>query len=159
MATTSQNLASSVAATITIASLANAGGRASTAIDNSTVKCTSADIFVKIKTNAAGTSATGYIDVYLVRSEDGSTWDDQYVGTTQQYSGTDAAFVPTNSTKIGIISATANSSIYQGVFNTAMFGELPRKFCIGLVNNSGAALDSTAGNHAVTVTLKKYDIA
>lgn len=159
MATTTQNYGTSTAATITIASLANGSGRASTAIDNTTAKCTSADIFVKIKTNAAGTSATGYIDVYLVRSEDGSTWDDQYVGTTQQYSGTDAAFAPTNSTKIGIISAVANSSIYQGIFNTSIFGELPRKFAICLVNNSGAALDSTAGNHAVTVTLKKYDIA
>ena len=152
MATTTQNFGTSAAATITIASLANAGGRASTAIDNSTTKCTSADIFVKIKTAAASTSATGYVDVYLVRSEDGSTYDDAFAGT-------DGAYTPVNATKIGIISAVANSTTYQAVFNTAMFGELPRKFCVGLVNNTGATLSATAGDHAVTVTLKKYDIS
>ena len=152
MATTTQNFGTSAAATITIASLANAGGRASTAIDNSTTKCTSADIFVKIKTAAASTSATGYVDVYLVRSEDGSTYDDAFAGT-------DGAYTPVNATKIGIISAVANSTTYQAVFNTAMFGELPRKFCVGLVNNTGATLSATAGDHAVTVTLKKFDIA
>lgn len=152
MSTISQNLGTSTAATITIASLANAGGRASTAIDNSTAKCTSADIMVKIKTGASSTSATGYVDVYLVRSEDGTNYDDAF-------SGTDGAYTPVNATKIGIISAVANATTYVGIFNTAMFGELPRKFCIGLVNNSGAALDSTAGNHALSYTLKNFTVA
>lgn len=152
MATTTQNFGTSAAATITIASLANAGGRASTAIDNSTTKCTSADIFVKIKTNATtGTSATGYVDVYLIRSEDGTTYDDAFAGS-------DAGYTPINATKIGIISVSANNTTYQAVFNTAMFGELPRKFCVGLVNNTGATLSATAGDHAVTVTLKKFDL-
>lgn len=152
MATTTQNLGTSTAATITIASLANAGGRASTAIDNSTAKATSADIMVKVKTGASGVSGTGYVDVYLVRSEDGTNYDDAF-------GGTDGAFTAVNATKIGIISASANATTYVQIFNTAAFGELSRKFCIALVNNSGAALDSTAGNHAVTYTLKKFDIA
>lgn len=152
MATTSLLLGTSTAATITIASLANAGGRASTAIDNTSTLALSADVYVKVKTGASGTSATGYVDVYLIRSEDGTNYDDAF-------GGTDGAFTPANATKIGIISAVANATTYQAVFNTSMFGELPRKFCIGLVNNSGAALDSTAGNHAVTTTLKRFTIA
>lgn len=152
MATTTQNFWTSTAATITIASLGNAAGRASTAIDNSTAKCTSADIYVKIKTGASGVSATGYVDVYLIRSEDGTNYEDSF-------GGTDGAYTPVNAVKIGILSAVANATTYVGVFNTSMFGELPRKFCVGLYNATGAALDSTGSNHAVTVTLKKFDIA
>ena len=152
MATISQALANSAAATITIASLANAAGRASTAIDNSSALNYSADIFVKVKTGASGTSATGYVDIYLIRSEDGTNYEDGFAGT-------DGAYVPNNATKIGIMSCVANSTTYTAVINTSMFGELPRNFCIGLYNATGAALTATAGDHAVTYSLKKHTIS
>ena len=151
MAEIKQLLGTSTAATITLASLANAAGRASTAIDNSSNLNYSADVFVKIKTGASGVLATGYVDVYLIRSEDGTNFEDSFAGT-------DGAYTPTNATKIGIISAVANATTYTAVINTSMFGELPREFCIGLYNATGAALDSTGSNHAVTVTGKKHSI-
>lgn len=147
MAEIKQKLASSATATITLASLANGSGRGSAAIDNSSALAIEADIMVKIKTASSGVSTTGYLDIYLIRSEDGTNYDDSF-------GGSDAAFTPVNATKIGSMMATANATTYIGVFNTAIAGNLPRKFCIGIVNNTGAALDSTAGNHAVTYTLK-----
>ena len=147
MAEYKQKLANSATATITLASLANGSGRGSTAIDNSSVLGIEADIAVKIKTASSGVSSTGYLDIYLIRSEDGTNYDDSF-------GGSDAAFTPVNATKIGSMTANAASTTYYGVFNTAIAGNLPRKFCIGIVNNTGAALDSTGGNHAVTYTLK-----
>lgn len=152
MATISQLLANSAAATITIASLANASGRASTAIDNSSLLNYSADIFLKLKTGASGVSATGYVDVYLIRSEDGTNYEDGFAGT-------DGAYTPANATKIGIITANANGTTYTAVLNTSMFGELPRKFCIGIYNATGAALDATGGSHAISFSAKKHTVA
>jgi len=142
-----QKLTTSAAATINLGSLANAAGRGSTAIDNSSTLALEADIMVKIRTSSSGVSTSGYLDIYLIRSEDGSTYDDGF-------GGSDAAFTPVNATKIGSMMATAVSTNYIGVFNTAVAGMLPRKFCIGIVNKTGAALDANAGQHAVTYTLK-----
>lgn len=151
MATIKTTFANSATATITLASLANGAGRCSTAIDNTSVNAISADIFVKIKT--AGTmAAPNNFSVYLVRSEDGTTYDDAF-------SGSDAAFSPINASLLGILYTPTTATTYQGVFNTSILGDLPRKFAIAVVNNSGATADTTAGNFAVTYTLHTYNIA
>ena len=147
MAEIKQKLADSAAVTITLASLANGAGRGSNSIDNSSALAPRADIRIKIKTGASGTLATGFLDVYLIKSEDGTNYDDGF-------GGSDAAFTPVNATKIGIIRAVANATTYEEVFSTDQLGTLPRKFSIGVVNNAGAALDTTAGNFAVSITLK-----
>lgn len=131
--------------TITLASLANGSGRASTAVDNTSNLDLDGTVFVKIKTNAAGTSATGHIDVYIVKSPDGSNYDDAFAGT-------DAALTPNAATFLFSFPATANATTYQGSERLSkVFERLPKKFAICVVNNSGAALDSTAGNHSATV--------
>ncbi len=147
MAEYKQKLANSATATITLASLANDSGRGSTAIDNSSALAIEADIAVKIKTASSEVSATGYLDIYLIRSEDGTNYDDGF-------GGSDAAFTAVNAYKLGSITANANSTTYYETFNTAISGNLPRKFCIGVVNRTGASLDGTGSNHAVTYTLK-----
>lgn len=145
MAEFKTKLGTSTALTLTLASLANGSGRAATAVDNSSTNAISADIYLKVKTGASGVSATGYLDVYLVGSEDGTTYDDNF-------GGTDGAFTPVNARKIGIISAVANATTYYAIMNTSLIGDLPRKFCIGVVNNTGAALDATEGSHAYKYT-------
>jgi hypothetical protein len=128
-------------ATITLASLANGSGRASTAIDNSTGKYLSADIRVKVTTS--GTSAPGYVSVYLIRSEDGTNYDDSF-------GGSDAAYTPVNALLLGTI-ATPATAAYIKTFDTAELGlTLPAKWCIGIVNRTGNTLNATAGNHSVT---------
>lgn len=153
MASIKQALNTAAAMTITLASLANGSGRAATAIDNSSGLYLDADIRVKVKTNAAGTSATGYCDVYLVSSEDGTNYDDAFAGS-------DAAITPVNVRKLGTITTNANATTYIGLFSVASLGiTLPTKWSIAIVNNSGAALDSTGGNHSVNIREKYLTVA
>jgi hypothetical protein len=131
--------------TITLASLANNTGRAGTAIDNTGNKDITAKVFVRVRTGSSGVSSTGYVSVWLISSADGTNYEDGF-------GGTDAAYTPVNARLLGYLSTTANSTTYQKVFNLDELGiELPQKFSIGIYNASGAALDSTAGNHAVIV--------
>ena len=152
MATVKQVYETSGTGTITIASLANGSGRAMTAVDNTSTLDISADIGLKIKTNAAGTSATGYVSVYLIRSYDGTSYDDAFAGS-------DAAYTPVNAILLGTISTVANATTYYKVFDTAELGlTLPKKWSVGIVNSSGAALDSTGGNHELKYTAKYYSV-
>ena len=139
---------SNQALTITVASLGSASQRQSTAIDNTTNLFMDAKVSVKIKTNAAGTAATGVVNVFAFASADG--------GTT--YSGgagaSDAAFSGNKDSLIylGSVPAIANATTYVGMFNLARafgYGGIPASWGIVLDNQSGAALDSTAGNHAM----------
>jgi hypothetical protein len=146
MADLKTNFNTAGTATITLASLANGSGRASTAIDNSTGKYVSADIRVKV----TGASA-GYVEVYLIRSEDGTNYDDSWTGT-------DGAYTPVNALLLGTIN-TPSTATYVRTFDTAELGlTLPAKWAIGIVNRTGAALNSTAGNHSVTYREKFYTI-
>ena len=134
--------------TITLASLANGSGRASTAIDNSTNKFISADIRVKVKTNSSGTSSTGYCSIYLVRSDDGTNFDDSF-------GGTDGALTVKNALLLGTMITNANATTYQMVIDTSELSlTLPAKWSIAVVNNSGASLDGTGSNHEITIREK-----
>lgn len=133
--------------TVTLASLANAAGRASAVIDNTTTLALDALVSLAVKTNAAGVSATGYVAVYAYGTVDGTTYTD---GAT----GTDAAFTPSasgaNLRLIGTIQTPAVATTYQsGPFSVAnaFGGTLPAKWGIVVVNNSGAALDATEASH------------
>ena len=152
MATIKQTLATSTSITIFPASVTNGNGRASTAIDNSSNLYLSADVYLKLKSGASSTSATGYVDIYLIRSEDGTTYDDNF-------GGSDAAYTPANATLLGRMAMVANATTYYMVVNTEQAGSLPRKWCIGIVNNSGGTLDATGGSHAVSFTGKTLNVA
>jgi hypothetical protein len=142
MATASLNATNTQGVTITLASLANATTATSSAIDNSTNKFLSALVQLKVKTNAAGTSATGSCSVYLVRSTDaGSTYDDS------------------TATFLGDLPTVANATTYIRIFSTEPLGPLGTSWKVALVNNSGAALDSTGGNHKMEFTGIKFDVA
>ena len=153
MASIKNEFNTSAAMTITLASLADSAGRAATAIDNSANKFISADVRIKIKTGATGVSATGYVSVYLVRSEDGASYDDGFAGA-------DAALTPVNATLLGILTANANATTYNGVFDLAQLGiTLPKKWSICILNKTAVALDVTAGNHEVKYTEKYFTVA
>lgn len=138
-------------ATITLASLASAAGRCSTAIDNSTGKYLSADIRVKVKTGTA--TATSYVEVYLVRSEDGTNYDDSF-------GGTDAALTPVNSLLLGTLSTPSSTTTYAKVFDTAELGlSLPAKWAVCVVNKTGNTISATGGDHSVTYREKYLTVA
>jgi hypothetical protein len=143
MATATLNATNSQSVTITLASLSNGSTAVSNAIDNSSNKFLSANVRVKVKTGASGVSATGSCSVFLVRSTDGGTdYDDS----------TNAAF-------LGSLPTAANATTYARTFSTELVGSIGTHWKVAVVNNSGAALDSTAGNHEVEFSGLKYDIA
>jgi hypothetical protein len=150
MATIKQTYASASDLTITLASLANGSGRASTAVDNTSDLYISAD--VRVKVTPASATATGYVSVYLIRSEDGTDFDDAWTGT-------DGAYTPINALLLGTIS-TPSTAAYHKTFDTAELGlTLPAKWAIGIVNSSGSALTATAGHHEVSIRPKYLTVA
>ncbi len=141
MATVTLNVTNTQAVTITLASLGNGSTATSNAIDNSTNKFLSALVRVKVKTNAAGTSATGSCSVFLVRSTDGGTDYD------------DAAMF------LGALPTVANATTYTRTFSTEQLGALGSHWKVAVINNSGAALDATGGSHEVEFAGIKFDVA
>jgi hypothetical protein len=135
------------ALTITLASLANNGQRASTAIDNTTNLFRSIKLRLDLKSGASGVSATGFVNVYAVGSVDGGTTYDE--GAT----GSDAGItltVPPNARLIGCINMVANATTYHSRMMEvadAFSGTLPDHIVIIVENKSGAAFDATEGNH------------
>jgi hypothetical protein len=149
MANIKQSYQATDTLTITLASLANGSGRCSTALDNTSNLDITADVGVKVTTS--GTSATGYVSVYLVRSYDGTSYDDAF-------GGTDGAFTPINAYFLGTIATPATSTYYK-TFDLGEYGlTLPKKWAIAIVNSTGNALTATAGNHEVKVTRKFYTV-
>ncbi len=128
--------------TCTVTSLANNGQRQSTVLDNSSNKFLDALLQLTIKTNSSGTSATGYVAVYLYSTADGgTTYSDGATGTD----GTITLTVPPNMRLIGILNCVANSTTYKGVFQVAAGGQLPEKWGIVVENKTGATLDASVG--------------
>lgn len=139
------------AMTITLASLASAGARASTAIDNTTNLYEDVYLFFKMATNAAGTSTTGYINVYGYATVDnGTTYPEAITGTDAGVTLT----APPNLVLIAQINANTNgvTKTYGPISfcRTYGFDRLPAKWGVVVVNQTGAAFTATAGNYAVT---------
>ena len=140
--------ANNQAITCTITSLANNAQRSSLAIDNTTNLYLDALVSVKVKTNAAGTSASGAVNVYAYGTTDGGTT----YGGGEANMGTDAVVTlasPPNIRVIGVIVANANATAYavSGMSVAAAFGGmLPAAWGIVVENKTGAALDASIGS-------------
>lgn len=134
------------AITCTLASLANSGQRSGLAVDNTSNLFLDALVQIKIKSNAAGTSTTGYVNVYAYATADGGT-------TYPEGAGTDVGVtltVPPNVRLIGVLNVVANATTYASEpmsVAAAFGGVLPDHWGIIIENKTGAALDSTEGNH------------
>lgn len=142
MATVSLNIAAAATVTITLSSLANATFATSSAIDNSTNKYLSALVQLKWKTGAAGTSSTGYVAVYLIRSADaGTTYDDN------------------NKVLLGTMPVAANATTYVGSWDTAPLGALGSSWKLAVENQGGGTSDTVAGSFTMKFGGVKYDVA
>lgn len=148
MATVKDAFAAAATMTITLGSLANSAagvGRQSTLVDNTSNLYTSAQIALKITTGTTPT-ANSLIYVYLIRSDNnGTPIIDDGAGAS------DAGLTVVNAPLLGtiLVPAATSNTAYYGVFDTKFLGSLGNKWGIAVVNNSGAALNSTGGNHVV----------
>jgi len=135
--------------TVTLASLATAGARESTVVDNTTNKFLDALVFLKVTSGGASTSSAGYVNVYAYGTANGGTT------YTQSATGSDAGItltVPPNARLIGSCNVVANAVTYNcGPFSVkvAFGGVLPDKWGVIIQNVSGGTLDADAGDHAV----------
>lgn len=134
--------------TITLASLGSTASREATAIDNTTNLFMDVKVSVKIKTNAAGVVATGAVNVFAYAAVDGGvTWAGGVTGTDAAYAGNKDALL-----FLGSLPAIALATTYASVFSLSRafgYGGIPANWGIVIDNESGAALDATAGSHAV----------
>lgn len=137
---------SNQAITCTITSLANNGQRQSTAVDNSSNLFLDALVFVIVKSAAAATSSTGYVNIYAYGTADGGS------NYSDGASGSDGAITLTsipNMRLIGVINVVANSTTYKaGPFSVAVAfgGVLPDHWGIVVENKSAATLDASVGS-------------
>jgi hypothetical protein len=136
------------AITCTFTSLANNGQRSSAAVDNTSNLFLDVLVSVKTKTNAAGTSATGTLNIYAYGTTDGgSTYGGGETGM-----GTDAGVTltsPPNIVLIGVINCVANATTYQKSAMSiaqAFGGTMPDHWGIVIENKTGAALDASVSS-------------
>ena len=126
--------------TITVAALADGGGRCSDSEANAD-NYFAAEISVKLTSHATNAPDDGSVcTVYLLK--------DVGALASDGWAGIDAAFTPLNSYILGVVGFTddANTAFY-GVFNTERFGAVGPNIGIAIVNSTGEALHVTAGNH------------
>ncbi len=140
------------AITCTITSLANAtgsygAGRASTVVDNTSNLYLDALVSVRVKTSASALANDKAVYVYAYGTADSTT-----PIYTDGISGTDGGFTATNPPNvriIGVISAVATSTTYDGgpfSVSNAFGGVLPAKWGIFVVNFTGQTLDASIGS-------------
>lgn len=127
--------------TVTLTSLANNAARESTVIDTAGA----IDIALRIKTKGQA-SSTGPVNVYAYAALGDTVYTD---GAT----GVDAAFTAANrlnSRFVGAVQLNAANSVTAMLTVAQAFdGALPSKVGFIIVNNSGDALSTTAGDHVV----------
>lgn len=160
MATTSELYAGSwTGLTITLASLADNAWRESTVVDNTSNLYNDVMVGGKITTGTTPTANTT-IEVYFYALVDGTNY-------TAGASGTDAAYTADGEEKLfrpcEIIEVDATSDqayVFGPVSVKAAFGNvMPSKWGIVVKNDSGVALNATAGNHGISYLGLKTTIA
>lgn len=129
--------------TITLASLANAAGRQSTMINNSS-NYPAAIVCLKIESGAVAPTVGLTYDIYLLRGDDASS----STYRTDGAGASDAAITIENAKILGsiVVTATTNKNFYAE-FDTWPLGPLGPEWGIAVVNRSAQALNATEGNH------------
>ncbi len=124
-------------------SLGSTSARESTVINWTSTRCADARIRIQSKGQASGTH---FVDWYVYTALGDTTYTDAATGT-------DAAFTAANrfnSRYLGSLKMNAATSAVQAEFQLSdIFGSMPDKWGLIGINNSGAALSATAGDHVI----------
>lgn len=156
------------ALTITLASLASSAGltagRESAAYDNSTAKDPDVLISGKISVGTTPTANTS-IEVWVVAPiEDTPTWPDVFDGTDSDETVTNREVLLSCGrlgAVISVVATTSNVAYPIAPFSVAQLfgGNMPARFVLFVVHNTGAALNSTGSNHEIRVQPQQPTIA
>lgn len=152
MASIKEAFGTSTGMTCTLASLATASARESTAVDNTTNLYLDALVYLAVKLQTGTPGSDKCVNVYAYGSEDGTNYTDNATGS-------DAAVTmraPTNLRLIGVILTPDSGGLtYKGgPFSVApaFGGILPRKWGVVVENRTNITLSATEGDHAKTYT-------
>ena len=109
----------------------------------------------KIRVGTTPTANTE-IRIYLVASNDGSTWPDVFDGTGSAETVTSSG-IRDSVCKLAAVMATDATSDRVNWFGpvsvASLFGGMvPKKFVVFVTHNTGVNLNATGGNHAIYVT-------
>lgn len=144
--------------TITLASLATSSsrlaGQESTAVDNTTNLYLDYMLSGKITTGTSPT-ASKTIEVGVVGLMDDSTYPDVFDGTDSAETITSAEIKSAIYRSFSIATTSTSNVTYPfGPISVANLfgGTLPKKFVVFVTHDTGVNLNSTSGNHQVTVT-------
>lgn len=144
-----QAFANEATITITVASLATAGVRESTAIDNSSNLYVDALIRAHFKLQAGTPGSDKLINIYAYGSEDGTNYGDNATGS-------DAAVTMRSPSNLKLVytlytpdSGGLTYKCHPFGIAWAFGGILPAKWGLVVENRTNITLDATGGNHVV----------
>lgn len=155
------------ALTITLASLASSAslvaGRESAAFDNSTAKDPDVLVSGKITTGTSPTAGKT-IEIWVVAPiEDTPTWPDVFDGTDsdETVSAREVLFSCARLAHAITVTATSNVTYPIAPFSVAQLfgGNMPARFAIFVVHDTGVNLNATGSNHALYVQPQQPTIA
>lgn len=168
MATTTISYTTATTITCSVASVASSStwvaGQESNEIDNTSNKYDDALVQGKITVGTTPTAST-LILVYVWGSDTSAattnldTIDGVDSTETLTSAGVRDGFLKL-AAQINVDATTSNRSYWFGPFSVAeLFGQVPRFWGLFVTHNTGANLNSTAGNHSFTYTGIKFDTA
>ena len=168
MATTTISYTTATTITCSVASVASSStwvaGQESNEIDNTTNKYDDVLVQGKITVGTTPTAST-LILVYVWGSDTSAattnldTIDGVDSTETLTSAGVRDGFLKL-AAAINVDATTSNRSYWFGPFSVAdLFGQVPRFWGLFVTHNTGANLNSTAGNHSFTYTGIKFDTA
>lgn len=153
--------------TITLASLATSStflaGQESTAVNNTSNLYRDYRLSGKVTVGTTPTINTE-IRIYVVGIMDDSTWPDVFDGTDSAETITSAG-VGSGFLKLAAVcqvdATTSNRTYFFDAGSVAQLFNytLPKQFVVFVAHNTGVNLNSTAGNHQVTVTPEYQTVA
>lgn len=158
MSDVKQAYATSQPITCSLASIATAAARESTAIDNTSNLYDDAMVYVAVKLQAGTPGSQLCVNVYAYGSEDGTNYTDNATGS-------DAALTlraPTNLRLLGRISTPDSGALtYKSgpmSLAAAFGGVVPRKWGIVVENLTNVTFSATGGDHVCSYTGVYYTV-
>src|SRR5438552_184937 len=142
----------STAITCTLASLAQAAARESTAVDNTSNLFLDVLVYVAVTLQSGSPASDKQIVIYAYGSEDGTNYTDNATGT-------DAAVtlrIPANFRVIGVIATPDSGSLlyksHPMSIAAAFGGVMPRKWGIVVENRTNITFNATENTHTKSCT-------
>lgn len=136
----------STALTISLGGLADGAGRQSSLVDNSASRDQDVLVYVRLRTDtAAAADADAVCEVYLLRGDA----DDTTEHVTDGAGASDAAFSVKNAPLIGVITTGATPAAGDVLYGEFLIHRPGPSWGVAVVNRTGLALSSTAGDHWV----------